>query len=116
MRDVLERLDDEIGKARFRKDTMLVSRLHEAKREIEYLRRIYEWISALEDKYLPRSFRRFVDMMRQGQKITKFHPILRPDEAMELAERIMERRQKTDNVEVRGATQLYRGASPRLPG
>jgi hypothetical protein len=79
MTSIFDRLEEEIKRARFRKDTTLVARLQEARREIEYFRWAIDEIAALEDKHIPRSFRVFVDLTRKDEKIGAAHPLLAPD-------------------------------------
>ena len=99
MASILDRLEEEIKKARFRKDTMLMARLQEARREIEYFRWAIDGIAALEDKHVPRSFRVFVDLTRKCEKIGAAHPLLAPDG---ISNFMMRRKAKVSNVELSG--------------
>lgn len=76
MTDVLERMHEEVKKARFRNDSKLKSRLHEAIREIEYFRWAASTLARLDDSLIGKAVRDFARITEKGEKIGPAHPIV----------------------------------------
>jgi len=78
-RDILDRLNEEKMKARFRKDTTLLSRLHEASREIEYFRWAIERLALTEEGNVLSALREFAKLTKSGERIGAAHPLANPE-------------------------------------
>jgi hypothetical protein len=93
MRDITDALRKEAALCKG-SNTLLHSRLHEARREIEYLRSIIGALNGLQDKDIAKALRSYVLMERTGHRPSDTHPIFRPSEVEELAKQILAYRAK----------------------
>jgi hypothetical protein len=104
MRDITAALREEASLHKA-SNTRLHSRLHEARREIEYLRGVIDALNGLKDSDVAQALRDFVRMERLGHgRPSPTHPIFRPDAVREMVIGVMERKAARSNAEVKGDT------------
>lgn len=78
LKSLITRLEEEVMKARYSKDTRLVARLQEAQREILYFHWVIEELSKTGDKDVTPSFLLLAEITREGAKVGMAHPVVHP--------------------------------------